>query len=138
MLAARKYVNTSRRLARQRQHLIFNCRCKRWSLIRTYLRVRPLVPSRDGRRLAIRYSLQSLAARIGLHHRSIFRLERKLESQRIILASLLFEEDAKSLASLKDRALAMETAKCKLRQKSKFIRLLSKYRSVQMSRTGGL
>ena len=69
------------------------------------LRVRPLVPSRDGRRLAIRYSLQSLAAQIGLNHRSIFRLERELESQHLILASLLSEEDAKSLASLKDRAI---------------------------------
>ena len=60
-------------------------------------------------------------------------MERELESRHIILASLLSEEDAKSLASLKDHALAMETARCKLRQKSKFVRLLSKYRSVTHS-----
>ena len=44
LLASRRFVNTSKRMARQRQHLAFNSRCKRYSLIPIYLRVRPQFP----------------------------------------------------------------------------------------------
>ena len=87
--------------------------------------MRPLVPSLEGRRLATRYSRQSLSAQISLNHRSVSRLERQLELQLLSLVNLLSEDIAGQLKSLQERVIAAETTKCKLRQKSKFDRLLS-------------
>ena len=90
-----------------------------------YLRVHPLVPSLEGRRLATHYSRQSLSAQISLNHRSLLHLERQLKLQLVSLVNLLSEDIAGQLKSLQERVVAAETTKCKLRQKSKFDRLLS-------------
>ena len=126
MLAARKYVNISKRLARHVQHLTFNTRCKRYSVIPTYLRARPLVPSAEGRKIALRFSTQSLLAQICLNHRAISRLQRDLDSQYVLLSGLLSSEDLTSLVSLRNQAYDVVTQRCKSRQKSKFDKLLSK------------
>ena len=124
LLSSRRFISTSKRLARYRQHLAFNYRCKRYSVIPIYLRVRPLVRSSEGKQLAEKFSRQSLSAQIALNHRTIARLKQWLEEQRRRLSSQLSEATMESLTVLKDAAYNATTERCKARQKSKFDCLL--------------
>ena len=120
MKVARQYINISKQLARYQQHLSFNSRCKCYSIIPTYLRVRPLIPSAEGFRIANRYSRQSFNAQISLNHRTISHLCRELDEQFVSLGELFSESEVNFLRSLQEKAHTLETLKCKIRQKAKF------------------
>ena len=126
LAAARYYVKTSRRITVQKQHLNFNLRSKRYALIPNSIRVRPLVDSYEGHRIAERASRQFLAARVTQNHRAIRHLETDAYFQRLQLEFALQPSHFCALEKLVDRARSLEQTKCKERQKRKFDSLLSR------------
>ena len=125
MKVAWQYVNISKQLARYQQHLAFNSRCKRYSLIPTYLCVHPLVPSAEGFCIANHYSRQSFNAKISLNDHTISRLRQGLHEQFVSLGELFSESEVNVLCSFQEKAHALETSKCKIHQKAKFDCLVS-------------
>ena len=134
LVACRKYINTAKRISRQHQHLAFNHRCKRYQLTPLYLRVKPLVPTPEGVRVARHCSLLFVSAQIGRNHQKIHRLGQQLPVQSRSLSHLMAPEDFSALESLRVLAQYRETEKCKSRQKRKFERLLNRSRG---KRAGG-
>ena len=120
----RGFVVTSKRIVTQRQHLAFNSRCKRYQLIPKFLRIKALVPSYDGERIAQCSSRQFLCALIEHNHRVTRRLELDLRHRRQILEESLQKEDLTVLELLCFEAQHAQQEKCRTRQKRKFDALL--------------
>ena len=67
------YVNTLSKIQRHLQHVAFNTGCRRYSLVPRSLRVKPLVDTEGGQRIARKASTQFLSARIDNNYQSIRR-----------------------------------------------------------------
>ena len=95
------------------------------------LRVKPLVNTLDGKRIARRASLQFLSARIDEGYRTIRKLEHLQKSQ---LPDALQPQHLSALEALRESAETKEKAKVKERQKRKFDTLLQREREPPGSR----
>ena len=126
LLFVRRSLNTSKRIARQCQHLAFNSRSKRYSLIPFYLRTRPLLSTQQGKSLAYRFSRQSLLEQIAHNHRVINRLSRELVSQECHLSEVLSNQDFDTFLEVRRLVQSSESLSCKTRQKRKFDNLIAK------------
>ena len=82
MKYCRMYLHTSLRIVRQRQHIAFNTRCKRYDVVPHSLLVKPLVNTLDGKTIARWASLHFLSARIDDGYRTIRKLEHDLHLQK--------------------------------------------------------
>jgi len=118
--ATRHYISTAQKIANQKQQLTFNHRCKYYGLLPPSLRVRPLVNTNTGRKIARRASDQFLHARISENATSIRHLETDLFFQKRQLEFALRPEHADALQQLKDRSSSQLTEKIKTRLKRKF------------------
>ena len=83
MQASRRYINTSKRIARQFQHFAFNHRSQCYSIAHHYLRAKPHVPTctLEGERIARKCSLNFLGEQVGRNHQALKRLRNELRSQ---------------------------------------------------------
>ena len=79
--ATRHYISMAQKIATQKQQLTFNHRCKDYGLHPPSLRVRPLVNTNTGRKIARRASGQFLCARISENATSICHLDRPIFSE---------------------------------------------------------
>ena len=118
--ATRHYIPTAQKIVNQKQQLTFNHRCKYYGLLPPSLRVRPLVDTNTGRKIARRASDQFLRARISENATSIRHLETDLFFQKRQLEFALRPEHADALQQLKDRSSSQLTEKIKTRLKRKF------------------
>jgi len=112
----------AQKIAAQKQQLTFNYRCKHYGLHPPSLRVRPLVNTNTGRKIARRASGQFLCARTSENATSIRHLETDLFLQKRQLEFALRPEHANALQQLKDRSSSQLTEKIKTRLKRKFDR----------------
>ena len=126
MKLCRNYVTTARRIARQKQHIAFNSRCRRYQLTPRSLRVKPLVDTAEGRQIAQRASAQFLAARINENYRTLRKLQHDMRLQGGQLSQELQAQDVTSLETLREFSQEKEKLKAKHRQKSKFDTLLGR------------
>lgn len=120
MKHCRRYVNTSLKIARQHQHIAFNTRCRRYGIIPRSLRVKPLVDTDGGRRIAARTSSQFLSARIDECYRTLRKLKRERLLQKEELTHAVRPQDLEALESHRRIATDNEKNKAKERQKRKF------------------
>ncbi len=127
--ACRRSVTTAVKLSRQKQHLVFNLRCKRYGLVPNSLRVRPLVRNHQGYHVAARASRQFLCARITQTARRIRELETDLYFQQRQLDYALRPEHCSSLNNLREQAEAQMLSRSRDSHKNKFDRLLLKQRA---------
>ncbi len=67
IVSIRHYVKSSEKLASMKQSLTFNIRAKRYNLILKSLRVRPLVNTYEGRKIALDTSKKFLIAKFVQH-----------------------------------------------------------------------
>ena len=105
----RQIINRAKRLATFGQQLMFNYRCKHYSLTPFYLRTRPLVHSSEGKKLTEKFSSQSLNAHIALNHHSIARLHHEREHLHGQLAPLIARDTMDALTTLENQAYDMTT-----------------------------
>ena len=124
MRMSKRFIEVSEQLARHYQYLALNTRCHRCAVIPNYLRVRPLVRTMRGRKLAEKFSRQPLSAQIGACHQNIRRLKRKESELATDLKEILPQEICETLMALKEKVFRDVTATCKDKQKSKFDKLL--------------
>ena len=127
MKHCRIYVHTSVKIARQQQNIAFNTRCRCYKLIPRSLRVKPLVNTSEGQRIARRASTQFLNAQIDDNYRSLRKLGHDLHLQKEQLIHILSSQHLQHLQhleSLHESARASEQTKAKARQKRKFDTLL--------------
>ncbi len=117
MKHCRRYVNTSLKIARQHQHIAFNTRCRRYKIIPRSLRVKPLVDTAGGRRIAARTSSQFLSARIDEGYRSLRKLKLERLLQKEELTHTIAPQELESLESHLRIATDNEKSKTKERQK---------------------
>ena len=64
MISCRRYINTALKIIKQKEHIAFNSRCKRYEVIPKSLYVKALVNTEYGRRIASNTSRRFLTARI--------------------------------------------------------------------------
>ena len=126
MKTTRHYVNTALRLARQREHIAFNTRCRRYRLIPRSLQIRPPVNTYEGNRIARRAGFQFLNARINDNYRRLRALSHDFYYQKRQLQHSLRPCHVTALESLVKNAVQRERSKTKERQKKKFDLLLTR------------
>ena len=122
---SRRFIRVSEQRARFYQHLAFNNRCYRYSIIPKYSGERPLVRTRRGRELAEKFSRQSLSAQIGACHQSIHKLKLRESELATNLEGILSREVYETLVVLREQAFRDVSAASKQRQKSKFDQLMA-------------
>ena len=122
---ARKYVKSAMRIARHKEHLTFNHRCRRYGIVPPFLRVKPLVRNTLGMKVAERSSHQFLAALIGKCHTVINGVGR-MKSIMDHLVNVLNPTEVEDLKVHTSRAQEITTQKSRTAQKAKFDRLLKK------------
>ena len=127
--ATRRYIRTAQKIATQKQQLTFNHRCKYHGVLPPSLRVRPLVKTNAGRRIAKRASFQFLSARISQNTRR-FATYQPTSFFRSGNWSSRRQGHAEALQQLRETSTLQETEKTKARHKNKFDQLLQRQRIV--------
>ena len=123
--AVRHYVNTASKISRIHQHIAFNQRCRRYQLVPRSLRVKPLVPTSDGRCIARRAGRQFLSARVRHCYGKLKNLEIDIFFQKRQLDFALGPQKSAALEVYKEEAQTKITSKTKERHKRKFDKLLT-------------
>ena len=117
MRHSRRYINTSLKITRQHQHITFNNRCKRYQVIPRSLRVKALVNTEEGRRIAVRTSFRFLYARVRECYRTLKKLEQDSQLQRRELTLVMDSEMLKHLDA--QARIVSENESKKLRESEK-------------------
>ena len=125
--SARHHVNTGLKIARQKEHIAFNTRCRRYRIVPNSLRIQPLVNTLEGEKIAQKAGFQFLnAARINDNYRRLRVLSHDLYFQRRQFQHSLLPHHYHALESLAKSAAEKERSKTKSCQKRKFDALLTK------------
>ena len=132
MKTTRCYVNTALKMARQKEHIAFNTRCRRYRLIPRSLQIKPPVNTYEGNRIARRAGFQFLNARINDNYRRLRALSHDLYYQKRQLQHSLRPCHVTALESLVENAVKRERSKTKERQKKKFNSLLTRPQPQEM------
>ena len=123
MQSVRNYVNLEIKLVKQSQQLTFNLRCKHFRLVPPSLRVKALVKTPEGYRIADQASFRFLCARVGENVRNIKTLKNdisfKEQQLKRVLGQELFNELHVYVVIKRSRVIA----ECKTRMCAKFERL---------------
>ena len=126
---ARSLIRLRTRLARQKQQLTFNIRCKHLQLLPRSLCLRPMVKTPEGYRIARQTGFRFLRARINENTRNIKSLSHiSILTHR--LNSTLSAELFASICSYVERMVAHESNMCKTRLKRKIDVMLKRRREV--------
>ena len=123
MISCHCYINVSLKIIKQKEHIAFNSRCRRYKVIPKYLHVK--VNTEYGRRIASNTSRQFLTARIEGCYRLVRGFELELFFQERNLSYTLSPEELQALKSLRLSAQNDTKDKTKSRQKTKFDKLFS-------------
>ena len=126
LLAARYYLKTSTKIARLQQHTAFNRRCRHYRLLPRCLRVKLLVRTAEGYKIAGSASPKFLAARIQDCYYKTRQLEHDLFFQKRQLEFALQPEHFQVLEQFRLSQSQFETDTARDRQKCKFDALLDK------------
>ena len=102
MKLCRYHIATALRIVKQKQHIAFNNRCRRYWLRPFSLRVKPLLNSVEGRWISERTSFQFLNARISENYRTLRKLQHQLRFQEEQLSDIMRSQDIVSLMTLRD------------------------------------
>ena len=76
----RSYVSTGTCIVRHRSHLRFDHRCLSSEILPRSLRTKPLINTKEGRKLAKKFGMQNLRLRIHMSHERIRLCNKKLNS----------------------------------------------------------
>ena len=124
--SVRHYVNTASNISHTHQHIAFNQRCRRYQLLPCSLRVKPLVPSPQGHRIAQRAGQQFLTARVQHCYSKLKSLETDLYFQKRQLEFTLSCQKLTALELYKDESQTRTSSQTKERHKRKFDNLLAR------------
>ena len=130
MKFTRRYVNTAMKMARQKEHIAFNTRCRRYHLVPKSLCIKPPVDTYEGKRIAQRAGFQFLNARINDNYRRFKVFSHDLFFQKRQLQHSLRPCHFTALESLVTNAVKRERSNTKQRQKKKFDSLLNRSRPI--------
>jgi len=123
----RKLIVEKCRIVRFKEHLTFCHCCKSERLVPKTLRVKPLVQTAEGRRIALRSSLQFIAARISLCHSTISNANHVATSLRARLDSVLDDDTLMTLDSEIVKEEMQTRAKYRMCHDEKLERLRASY-----------
>ena len=115
--SVRYYVSTGIRLAKQREHLTFNLRCKQLRLSTSSLSVKPLVRTAEGYQIAKQTSFRFLCARINENVRNIENLEHDIFFQKRQLEFVLEERLFQAVHQHMSRKASNISNECRSRMK---------------------
>ena len=118
------YQRCLEKLARHRNHVVFNARCKRERIIPESLKIRPPVDTVQGRKIAERAGHQFVNERLRLANYRVRHLEEERKWREIGLRRRLSEEDATRVLEMSQVNTEIVFKKTREHQKQKLERLL--------------